>query len=314
MKRKILTTVIAVAMAIGLVACGSTTKEDTKATTESTEEVETTETIESSTEAEEEKLTTEESTENAAEESTESATENAAENEAYTYADMSATMYATQTVNVRDLPDTSGKKVGGLKTNDEVTVTGQCNETGWYRISYGGGVAYVSNSYVASEKVAVQNNANSGAGNSAAGNNGGSASASASAPSGNNGGSVQYFTSESEAVAHATSVLGHDLSPRQIGDNLYECYTLDVYGYGVLFYTPQASVTYVTNYSGYGTLIYKDAYMGIFTMQFSYNQHKQRTEIIGSFLFALMLADGNYLKKYIYEDSVTFGIVNFVCT
>jgi ABC-type glycerol-3-phosphate transport system substrate-binding protein len=35
MKRKILTTVIAVAMAIGLVACGSTTKEDTKATTES---------------------------------------------------------------------------------------------------------------------------------------------------------------------------------------------------------------------------------------------------------------------------------------
>lgn len=192
-----------------------------------------------------------------------------AEKEAYTYADMSATMFAQQTVNVRDLPDTSGNKIGSFATNDEVVVTGQCNETGWYRISYGGGVAYVSNSYVASEKVAVQQPKNDAASQQSAGNGGGSVSA--SAPSGNNGGSVQYFTSESEAVAYATSVLGHDLSPRQIGDNLYECYTLDVYGYGVLFYTPQASVTYVTNYSGYGTLIYKDAYMGIFTMQFSYN-------------------------------------------
>ena len=272
MKRKILTTVIAVAMAIGLVACGSTTMEDTKATTESTEEVETTETIESSTEAEEEKLTTEESTESTTETDVNASTETSeAENApAFTYTDKSGTLYVTQTVNVRDLPDTSGNIVGSLKTNDEVTVTGQCNETGWYRISYGGGVAYVSNSYVASEKVAVQNNANSGANNSGAGN-GGSSSASASAPSGNNGGSVQYFTSESEAVAHATSVLGHDLSPRQIGDNLYECYTLDVYGYGMLPYPPQGSVFYLTNDGGYGTLIYKDAYMGIFAMQFSYN-------------------------------------------
>ena len=265
MKKKILTAIVIVAMAIGLVACGSTTKEDTKATTESTEEVETTETIESSTEAEEEKLTTEESTESTTETDVNVSTETSeAENTpVFTYTDKSGTLYATQTVNVRDLPDTSGNMIGSLKTNDEVTVTGQCNETGWYRISYDGAVAYVSNAYVSSEKVAVQNNANSGAGN------GGSASASAS--SGNNGGSVQYFTSESEAVAHATSVLGHDLSPRQIGDNLYECYTLDVYGYGVLFYTPQASVSYVTNYSGYGTLIHKDAYMGIFAMQFSYN-------------------------------------------
>lgn len=241
-------------MSFSIVACGSTTKEDTKATTESSKVDETKKSKESSTKSQ----TTEENTESEA-----NTSEPAESTSGYTYTDKSETLYAQQTVNVRDLPDTSGNKVGSLATNDEVVVTGQCNETGWYRINYNGGVAYVSNSYVASEKVAVSQPKNDA--ESSAGNGGGSTS------SGNNGGSVQYFTSESEAVAYATSVLGHDLSPRQIGDNLYECYTLDVYGYGVLFYTPQASVSYVTNYSGYGTLIYKDAYMGIFTMQFSYN-------------------------------------------
>ena len=66
----------------------------------------------------------------------------------YTYTDMSAAMYATQTVNVRNLPSTDGEKVGSLSTNEEITVTGQCNETGWYRFEYSGAVAYVSNNYV----------------------------------------------------------------------------------------------------------------------------------------------------------------------
>lgn len=74
----------------------------------------------------------------------------------YTYTDMSATMYAQQTVNVRDLPDTKGNKLGGLSTNDEITITGQCNETGWYRFEYNGGVAYVSDKYVGENKVEVQ--------------------------------------------------------------------------------------------------------------------------------------------------------------
>ncbi len=108
------------------------------------------------------------------------ASEPAENTSGYTYADMSATMFAQQTVNVRDLPDTSGNKIGSLKTNDEVVVTGQCNETGWYRISYGGGTAYVSNSYVASEKVAVSQPKNDAAGSSA-GNNGGGSTASAPA-------------------------------------------------------------------------------------------------------------------------------------
>ena len=66
---------------------------------------------------------------------------------------MTATMYAQQTVNVRDLPDTKGNKLGGLSTNDEITITGQCNETGWYRFDYNGSVAYISDKYVGENKV-----------------------------------------------------------------------------------------------------------------------------------------------------------------
>lgn len=79
----------------------------------------------------------------------------------YSYTDKSATMYAKSSVNVRDLPDTNGNKVGGLSTNQEVSVTGQCNETGWYRINYNGGTAYVSNSYLGDSKVDTKKNTNS---------------------------------------------------------------------------------------------------------------------------------------------------------
>ena len=74
----------------------------------------------------------------------------------YTYTDMSATMYAQQTVNVRHLPDTTGNKVGSLSTNDEITISGQCTETGWYMFEYNGSVAFVSNKYVGENKVEIQ--------------------------------------------------------------------------------------------------------------------------------------------------------------
>ena len=73
----------------------------------------------------------------------------------YTYTDMEATMYAKQSVNVRDLPSTDGTRLGGLSTNQEVAVTGQCNETGWYRFEYNGQTAYVSNNYVSDTKIEV---------------------------------------------------------------------------------------------------------------------------------------------------------------
>ena len=79
----------------------------------------------------------------------------------YTYTEMETTMYAKSSVNVRDLPSTDGGRVGGLSTNDEVLVTGQCNETGWYRFEYNGQTAYVSNNYLSDSTVEVAQ-ANSG--------------------------------------------------------------------------------------------------------------------------------------------------------
>lgn len=70
----------------------------------------------------------------------------------YTYTDLNKTMYATSAVNVRDLPSTDGSKVGGLSKGQAVTVTGQCNETKWYRITLNGSVAYVSNNYLTDTK------------------------------------------------------------------------------------------------------------------------------------------------------------------
>ena len=71
----------------------------------------------------------------------------------YSFEEMAETKYAKSTVNVRSLPTSDGEKLGGLSTNDEVKVTGKCNETGWYRIEYSDGIAYVSDEYLVDEKV-----------------------------------------------------------------------------------------------------------------------------------------------------------------
>ena len=66
----------------------------------------------------------------------------------YTYTDLNQTMYVISGVNVRDLPVKTGNSLGILSKDQEVKVTGQCNETGWYRIEYKGKVGYVSNNYL----------------------------------------------------------------------------------------------------------------------------------------------------------------------
>lgn len=70
----------------------------------------------------------------------------------YTYTDMNTTMWVSSAVNVRDMPSTDGNKVGSLNSGAEVVVTGQCNETGWYRLENGN---YVSGNYL-SETAPVQ--------------------------------------------------------------------------------------------------------------------------------------------------------------
>lgn len=91
----------------------------------------------------------------------------------YTYSELSQTMYAKSAVNVRDLPSTDGKKIGSLKASQEITVTGKCDQTGWYRFELNNTTGYVSDKYIVSEKPAVNtvastNNSNNTVGNTTA--------------------------------------------------------------------------------------------------------------------------------------------------
>lgn len=170
MHKRLLTILATITLSTALlIGCGNKQEEIPQATTEEIvpeqtkkEATPTTEIAEPTPEATAEPVeeaTTEpetETTETAEPEPTEEPTPETEPQAIYTYTDMSATMYAQQTVNVRDLPDTNGNKVGSLSTNDEITISGQCNETSWYRFEYNGSVAYVSNKYVGENKVEIQ--------------------------------------------------------------------------------------------------------------------------------------------------------------
>lgn len=74
----------------------------------------------------------------------------------FTYIEINKIMYAQSDVNVRDLPSIDGNRLGTLSKAQEIVVTGQCNETGWYRIEYANQVAYVSNNYLENSKPEIQ--------------------------------------------------------------------------------------------------------------------------------------------------------------
>lgn len=65
---------------------------------------------------------------------------------------MSVIMYAVSDVNVRSAPSVDGQRIGSLSGGQEISVTGQCNETGWYRINFNEQPGYVSNNYLGTEK------------------------------------------------------------------------------------------------------------------------------------------------------------------
>lgn len=113
---------------------------------------------------------------------------------AYTYTDMDATKYAKSSVNVRNMPGTDGEKLGALSFNQEVKVTGQCNETGWYRIEYSGETAYVSDSYLVDNKVETAKNENKSSDNGGSGND-----SSASSSSSDSGSSADVGSSASSS-------------------------------------------------------------------------------------------------------------------
>lgn len=167
--------------ALMLTACGS--KETTSKETASTETTSVESTVESTTETTVAEPTAEptiEPTEAPTESETaptETATaptveptaepvEPTAVSTGYTYSEVSQTMYAKSAVNVRDLPSTDGKKIGSLKASQEITVTGKCNQTGWYRFELNNTTGYVSDKYIVSEKP-VSNVATAGNSNTA---------------------------------------------------------------------------------------------------------------------------------------------------
>ena len=172
--------------ALMLTACGSketANTETTSATATETTSVESTETTVAEPTVEPAETPTESetaSTETAPAESpaptvepTAAPVEPTAVSTGYTYSELSQTMYAKSAVNVRDLPSTDGKKIGSLKTSQEIAVTGKCDQTGWYRFELNNTIGYVSDKYIVSEKPAVNtvanaNNSSNTAGNTAA--------------------------------------------------------------------------------------------------------------------------------------------------
>ena len=155
--------------ALMLTACGS--KETTSNETASTETTSATATEATSVESTEMTTTeaavepTEAPTETPAEspapavESTAAPVESTAVSTGYTYSELSQTMYAKSAVNIRDLPSTDGKKIGSLKASQEITVTGKCDQTGWYRFDGNNTTGYVSDNDIVSEKPAGNNTA-----------------------------------------------------------------------------------------------------------------------------------------------------------
>lgn len=63
-------------------------------------------------------------------------------------------MYATADLNVRDKSNTDGNKIGSLGYAKEVKVVARDKNTGWYQISYGDGVGFVSGKYLSDTKPA----------------------------------------------------------------------------------------------------------------------------------------------------------------
>lgn len=71
---------------------------------------------------------------------------------------LNKTMYAQGNVNTRSGPSQDFEKIGGLAVNQEVKVTGQSKETGWYEIEVNGSKQYVSNKFLADSKITVTTN------------------------------------------------------------------------------------------------------------------------------------------------------------
>ena len=148
-KRVLLAVLVAIAAIVG---CGtvnnkavSQKNDKTNVTEHVLEERNSTETVENS----ESVSNTEGSEVDALQNSTENQEETVPVN---SYTELNETMYSSSNLNVRNMPSIDGEVIGRLSYNQEVNVTGKCNETGWYRINFNGGEGFVSDKYIVREK------------------------------------------------------------------------------------------------------------------------------------------------------------------
>lgn len=82
--------------------------------------------------------------------------------EELTFTSVNETVYAKQTVNIRESYTTSSKILGSLQKGKEVTRTG-VGSNGWSKVTYNGKTAYISSSYLTTTKPVEEeksNNAN----------------------------------------------------------------------------------------------------------------------------------------------------------
>lgn len=137
---------------------------------------------------------------------------------AYTFKDMDATKYAKSSINVRNMPGTDGEKIGSLSFNQEVKVTGQCNETGWYRIEYSGGTAYASDSYLVDNKIETSKSSSKSKGSSSSGN----ASASSGSNSSGNSSASNSSSGDSSSPSSSDSSSASDVAAPPLYTVLYD--------------------------------------------------------------------------------------------
>lgn len=66
--------------------------------------------------------------------------------------------YPNTDIEARDKPNSSGNIVAIIPKNEKVIVTGQCNETGWYRIKFEDRECYANNIYLQERKTYSDDN------------------------------------------------------------------------------------------------------------------------------------------------------------
>ena len=191
--KRLLALLLIAAMTVSLTACGN--KKATES--DSTESIVETESESESEEESEEESKSEEESESETETDSESEAEannetEAADNAAYHYTDLNQSMWARNYVNVRSEPAESSAQIGALAQYQGIVVTGQCNENGWYRVSYNDQTGYISGDLLmgASEMEAIQQQQAAAAQQqaNAAASNVSSANAGQQASASNNGG------------------------------------------------------------------------------------------------------------------------------